>query len=221
MSEDVSCNLSDQPCVSTAAVGSQEQTWLLPRGVPGLLLGLLVPQPVGRAPSFLLCHLSCSVPTPRTMLFGGSCPVAQPSRSLPGPAKRMDKWIGLGAPQEQRVPRGTAWSLWGALGWLEKKQRDRLFLRAAITHGRCWNEMMNVNAWTSWEMATSQCKCGSIKEGSHPSGTAAGEVGEKKGSWTFKPGGWAVACIFFSTDTAVLICCWGLLIFHLCHAKNS
>lgn len=39
--------------------------------------------------------------------------------------------------------------------------------------------MMNVNTWTSCEMATSQCKCGSIKEGSHPSGT---EAGEKKGS---------------------------------------
>lgn len=46
-------------------------------------------------------------------------------------------------------------------------------------------------------------------------------VGKKKGSWTFKAGGWAVARIFLATHTAVLICCWGLLIFHLCHAKNS
>lgn len=46
-------------------------------------------------------------------------------------------------------------------------------------------------------------------------------VEKKKGSWTFKAGGWAVACIFLATHTAVLICCRGLLIFHLCHAKNS
>lgn len=72
-------------------------------------------------------------------------------------------------------------------GW-KKNQRERLFLRAAITHRRCWNEMMNVNAWTSWEMATSQCKCGSIKEGSHPSGTAVGEAGEKKGELNFQSG---------------------------------
>lgn len=160
-------------------------------------------------------------PPSRAMLFDRPHAVFQVSHSLLPPAKGMNKWTGQGPRQEQQGLRGSVQSLWGALGWVEKKQRERLFLRAAITHGRCWNEMMNVKAWTSREMATSPCKCGSIKEGSHPSGTAAGEVGEKKGSWTFKAGGWAVACIFFSTHTAVLICCWGLLIFHLCHAKNS
>jgi len=43
MSEDLTCNLSDQICVPTAAAGSWEQSYLLPRGVPGLLSVLLAP----------------------------------------------------------------------------------------------------------------------------------------------------------------------------------
>lgn len=68
------------------------------------------------------------------------------------------EWINdcQGAPQEQQIPWGSAQSLWGALGWVEKKPRKRPFLRAAITHRRCWNEMMNVNVGLAgkWQRLT-------------------------------------------------------------------
>jgi len=58
---------------------------------------------------------------PRTMLLGRPHPLAQPSHSLLAPAKEMNKCRGQGAPQEHGAPWGSAQSLRGALGWVEKK----------------------------------------------------------------------------------------------------
>lgn len=112
MGEDLSSNISDQPCVPTAAAGSWEQTCLLPRKLPGLLLLLPAPQPGGscslRALSFLLCHLGCNVPAPRTLLFDRPCPLAQPSTHGQPQQREWTNEQVRENPSRNELPRGVS-----------------------------------------------------------------------------------------------------------------
>lgn len=141
-SEDLSCKLSHQPCVPSAAAGIPKQTCLLPRGVPGLLSVLLAPRPVGR---WSIRVLSVLPPVPPQLQCPGqysltdSTPLLS-SPTLPAPAKGMSKGKGQGAPQEQRAPWGSARSSQGALGWIHKKTEGG-------TISQCCNYSREVLKW--------------------------------------------------------------------------